>query len=89
MDHLICCRTTAGTEFADEVGTLRYLAVPENEPRHRPAHQIKLKPWIDAVTQMAETGINPVSGHPEGDVLFFVHGYNTTWARPTCCGVTG
>jgi esterase/lipase superfamily enzyme len=76
MDHLICCRTTSGVEFADEVGTLRYLAVPENDPRHRPAHQIKLKPWIEAVTQMAETGINSVSGHPEGDVLFFVHGYN-------------
>lgn len=76
MDFIVCCRSTKGADFADEVGTVRHLAVPENAGLHRPVHQLGLKAWLAQVTVVAETARNPVSGNPEGDVLFFVHGYN-------------
>jgi pimeloyl-ACP methyl ester carboxylesterase len=76
MDFIVCCRSTKGADFGDEVGTVRHLAVPENAQTHRPVHQLGLKAWIKDVTQEAESARNPVSGNPEGDVLFFVHGYN-------------
>lgn len=76
MDFIICCRSLAGAAFAEDVGSVRYLAVPPGDTRHTVSHQMTLKPWIGLVTEQAETGINVVSGNPEGDVLFFVHGYN-------------
>ncbi len=76
MDFIVCCRSTKGADFGDEVGTVRHLAVPENAGTHRPVHQLGLKSWMKEVTEESETSRNADSGNPEGDVLFFVHGYN-------------
>ncbi len=80
MDFIVCCRNTKGSEFSDEVGTVRHLAIPEDARPHRPVHQLGLKTWMNQVTAVAETSQNPTSGNPEGDVLFFVHGYNLSAA---------
>jgi esterase/lipase superfamily enzyme len=80
MDFIVCCRSTKGADFGDDVGPVLHLAVPKTEKTHRPVHQLGLKTWINDVTAVAETGRNAVSGNPEGDVLFFVHGYNMSAA---------
>lgn len=67
MDLIVCCRSTRGADFGDDVGTARHLAVPKTEQPHRPVHQLGLKAWIADVTAVAETSRDPVSGNPVGN----------------------
>ncbi|PJE31752.1 Alpha/beta hydrolase of unknown function [Pseudooceanicola antarcticus] len=74
MDYVFCVRGLSGGGFSDEPGGSRFLAVPENQ-QPVPDHKIKKKAWIEAVIQESRHG--PQDELPRGDILMYVHGFNT------------
>ena len=77
-DYVMVARNTSGDGFGDEPAKSKYLLVPDNAKQGAPAHAIKTKDWLDGV--MAEAmpdEANPTPGQ-NGDILFFVHGFNNS-----------
>jgi hypothetical protein len=68
----ITVRSIAGNQFADGLGSIRYLAVPEGQTP-TPAHAIGLRAWMG---QVMATFPRDASNRITGNALFFVHGYN-------------
>ena len=78
--HIICVRSVStkngSKSFGSEPGATRFLKVPNNAPPHPEDHRIGKAEWVSEVLENAETGTNPETGKPIGDILVFVHGYN-------------
>ena len=68
----ITVRSVSGNQFGDNLGAIRYLAVPDGATPV-PSHAIGRKSWI---TQVMATFARDVKGVVTGNVLFFVHGFN-------------
>jgi esterase/lipase superfamily enzyme len=68
----ITVRSISGNQFGDNIGAIRYLAVPEGETP-APSHAIGLRAWL---AQVMATFAHDGNGVITGNVLFFVHGFN-------------
>jgi len=70
---ILSTRSKANDAFGQDVGPVTYLQVPDNVDDPLPSQNLNsAKQWMTAILQQAD---------PEGkalDVVFFVHGYNTT-----------
>jgi len=75
MDYVFCVRSRRGQEFGNEPGGSHFLEVPENTSQLNTDHKITKTAWVKKVTAEAESGV--VNGMPSGDILFYVHGFNT------------
>lgn len=75
MDYIFSVRSVRRGAFANEPGASHFLAVPEGVTTPTPDHAIRKTLWYDAVFNAARHG--PQDDAPRGDVLFYVHGYNT------------
>lgn len=74
-DYVICVRNIKRGKFGTEPGPTRFLKVPPGELPHKD-HQTARTHWVEEVTTDAQTGIDPVTNEPTGDLLVFVHGFN-------------
>ena len=77
MDFVFCARNIRNGAFGTDPGPTRFLAVPETSTSHSPAHTVTRRTWFDAVLAEAKSGVNPATGHDTGDILIYVHGFNT------------
>lgn len=68
----ITVRSIAGDAFGTGLGAIRYLVAPDGEVP-RPSHSVGLRHWI---AQIMATFARDAAGNANGDILFFVHGYN-------------
>ncbi|WP_066017256.1 alpha/beta hydrolase [Endozoicomonas atrinae] len=72
-------------EFGAEPGATRYLEIPDGELPHPENHKLTKTNWLKSVVGRAEVGRyekeHPRAGFAYGDVLIFVHGYNTSMAE--------
>ena len=75
MDYVFSVRNISGGAFGTRVGGTSFLAVPPAAAQPVPAHRIGKRAWFDAV-QAAGTS-HRIDGAPAGDVVLYVHGYNT------------
>lgn len=75
MDYVFTSRRKQGTGFGDEPGPTRFLAVPEAAEDTRADHQITKSAWVAQVMAAAAPGTD--NAMTEGDVLLYVHGFNT------------
>ena len=80
MSSFVLCvrdRVSGEDEFSGGFGAVSYLQIPDNENVPRPSHKTGgVKPWLDAIVREATpSGAIPGS---ELDIVFFVHGYNTS-----------
>jgi pimeloyl-ACP methyl ester carboxylesterase len=70
-----------GANFTDEPGPIRYLKVPDGVVTYNGSHAIRSpSEWATEIRGLADGDQNPNSISPQGDVLFFVHGYNNSIA---------
>ncbi len=77
-NFLMCTRAVSKNVFTDEPGPTRYLIVPDGEVPS-PAHEVaKLETWVKALRKAATWGKDERVGGPRGDILVFIHGYNTS-----------
>jgi esterase/lipase superfamily enzyme len=79
-DFILCTRKLRRGEFIAEPGPARYLrtragATPE------PGDSIPRKTWLDDIIAAAHTHQDPHTGENCGDILVFVHGFNTSSAE--------
>lgn len=72
-DFVLSARNVRAGEFGSEPGPVKYLVVPDGESP-QPGHAIGKAEWFKAVRAAAEDP-NDVR---QGNVTFFVHGYNNT-----------
>jgi pimeloyl-ACP methyl ester carboxylesterase len=72
----ITVRSISGNQFGGNIGAIRYLAVPNGETP-APSHAIGLRAWL---AQVMATFTHHENGVITGNVLFFVHGFNTAIA---------
>ena len=68
----ITVRSVSGNQFGNDLGAIRYLAVPDETPPNL-SHTISLKAWV---TQVMATLPRDGNGSVSGSILFFVHGFN-------------
>jgi len=73
----ITVRSISGDDFGNSLGAIRYLAVPDGEAP-KPSHRLNLKPWLAEI--MATFPPPDNDGNIDGNLLFFVHGFNVTIA---------
>jgi pimeloyl-ACP methyl ester carboxylesterase len=76
MDYIFAARNVSGQAFGSNPGTTKFLEIPAAATVHRPAMAIPRTDWIRKVIEIARTGEDP-QGRPRGDVLIYVHGFNT------------
>ncbi len=80
-DYVICVRNTRkdvnGRKFGNEPGPTLFLEVPERRYPN-PSQAISRRKWVDKVLEEAQTGINDYTNKPTGDVLVFIHGFNSS-----------
>lgn len=73
MEYFFTARRRSGDEYTDKMGTVRYLAVPENASHITPSHEVgNSATWFNQVQH--ESGVTDTK---MGNVVFFVHGFNT------------
>jgi len=76
-DYLITTRKLRRGAFAAEPGPTRFLKVDAHDSPE-PDQAIKRKLWLEEVLSLAHTHQDPRTGDDCGDIVVFVHGYNTT-----------
>jgi esterase/lipase superfamily enzyme len=76
-EYLITARKLKRGNFSAEPGPTRFLKSADDEVPE-PSHAIRRKLWIEEVMALALTHQDPRTGEDCGDVLVFVHGYNTS-----------
>ena len=79
MDYVFCARNTQAGSFGTDPGPTKYLEIPPSHTQPSPTHAVQRRGWFDRVTAEAEVRRNP-HGQPVGDVLIYVHGFNTSQA---------
>ncbi len=77
MDYLFCARNTSAGAFGSEPGPTKYLEIAENAAGVSPANAIPRRAWFDKVVAEAEVRKDPATGRAIGDILIYVHGFNT------------
>ncbi|MBF9059281.1 alpha/beta hydrolase [Rhodobacterales bacterium HKCCSP123] len=75
MDYVFSVRSVSKGAFTNEPGATHFLAVPDGADAPRPEHAMRKTLWYDAVFNASRHG--PQDDAPRGDILFYVHGYNT------------
>ncbi len=75
MDYIYCVRSVRDGAFTAEPGANYFLKIPSNVKHPKPTHQINKDTWIKAV--MAEARHGPQDDAPVGDIVVYVHGFNT------------
>ena len=80
-DYVVCVRnkkTVAGEKvFGNEPGPTLFLRVP-GDAYPRPSQAIARSAWVAEVLSQAATGVNGMTAKPTGDILVFIHGYNSS-----------
>ncbi len=76
-DYLISTRKARRGAFVAAPGPTRFLAVPTGKLPH-PDHSVPRKAWVTEVLAEAHTYQDPHTDEDCGDVVVFVHGYNTS-----------
>lgn len=80
-DYVICARNTRTVDgrkvFGEEPGPTKFLEVPDAQDPD-PSHAIARTEWVGKVMALAETGTNPQTKRPIGDILVFIHGFNNS-----------
>lgn len=76
MDYVFTARSVSDGAFGIKPGPTKFLRVPPGKKTHTPDMAIRQRDWFDAVTAEAETGRDPATGQPVGDVLIYIHGFN-------------
>ncbi len=74
-DYVYCVRSVRDGKFIPEPGANYWLKVPANTKTPTPNHRIDKDKWIKAV--MAEARHGPQDDGPVGDIVIYVHGFNT------------
>ena len=86
MDYVFTARRVRQSRFDDEPGSTYFLAVPDAEGDISPDQRVGVAggkmpdKWADAVMAEARSGVNPRTGQPKGDIVIYVHGFNTPTA---------
>ncbi len=81
MDYVLCTRALSKGQFTIEPGAARYLAVPPGATDLLPEHAATTKSWVESVLFDADPGKLSTKLEQHGEVLFFIHGFNTTTAQ--------
>lgn len=76
-DYIITARNVKRGEFGAEPGPTRFLRVPSNR-KPQPDHAIKRSEWLSDIMADGHTGQDSHTGDDCGEVVVFVHGYNTS-----------
>ncbi|MEM7301228.1 MAG: alpha/beta hydrolase [Pseudomonadota bacterium] len=80
-DYMITTRRVRRGRFDGEPGPTRYLKVPDGAGVPAPDHELRgrrgVARWISEVRDLADGQPGPASISICGDVLVYVHGYNT------------
>jgi esterase/lipase superfamily enzyme len=76
MDYVFVARNVSKGAFGSNPAKSKFLEVPPNAKVHTPVMEISRTDWIKKVVAIAETG-KTAQGKPEGDVLIYIHGFNT------------
>lgn len=80
-DHVICVRRIKNGVFDPEPsqpGLARLLTVPSDAADISTDHETQTKrAWTEAVIAEGKTGTSEHSGGPVGDIVVYVHGFNT------------
>ena len=76
-DYIITTRRVRRGALGAEPGPTRFLRVPANR-RPQPDHAIGRAEWVAAVLAAGRTGQDAHSGEDPGEIVVFVHGYNTS-----------
>lgn len=76
-DYIISTRNVRRGSFGSEPGPTRFLSVPSNQ-HPKPEHAIKRADWLKRVMTEGHTGQDHHSGDDCGEIVVFVHGYNTS-----------
>ncbi len=77
-EYLLVVRNIRKGNFGSEPGRTRFLKTPTNSKEPKISHAIAESTWRREVMKIAESGTNPETGKPCGDVLIFIHGYNNS-----------
>jgi esterase/lipase superfamily enzyme len=77
MDYIFCSRNTQAGAFGFDPGPTKYLEIPSAVARPSPAYAVPRRIWFDRVMAESEMRRN-AQGQPIGDVLIYVHGFNTS-----------
>jgi esterase/lipase superfamily enzyme len=76
MHYMLTARRRKGKAYGNEPGKTRFLRVPGQSREPKRSHECERDRWVREVLEASKNGASPGDAHPEGDVLFFVHGYN-------------
>jgi pimeloyl-ACP methyl ester carboxylesterase len=76
MDHVFTARAKRGDGFSASPGPVRFLAVPTGASVPQPAHQMRKADWFRDV-MAAAGGVSGGGIAKRGDVVIYVHGFNT------------
>ncbi len=78
MEYFFTARRRSGDKYTNEMGTIRYLSVPEDAPEISTDYEVGSSAnWFKDVQR--DSGHKPAtddSDAVEGNILFFVHGFN-------------
>ncbi len=75
MDYVFSVRSIRSGDFSSEPGATHFLAIPPADHDPKPHHAIRKTAWFDQVVQAARHGDQ--NDGPRGDILFYIHGFNT------------
>lgn len=80
MEHIICVRNIIKVEgknkFGNEPGDTTFLSTPD-DVEIDPSQSISRTKWVKAIIEDATHSTNEATGKPTGDILVFIHGYNS------------
>ncbi|MEM9776648.1 MAG: alpha/beta hydrolase [Chloroflexota bacterium] len=77
-NYIISTRRIERGEFISEPGGSTFLRFPKNKKSFSPKDKINKGVWFKEVRAQSSPNVNPVTGKSCGDILVFVHGYNTS-----------
>ena len=76
-DYVLTARRTRNGQYSNDPGPTGYLFVPPGATP-APAHAVAAPLWTKQIRQAATWGVDARTGHPRGDILVFVHGFNNS-----------
>lgn len=81
-DYFISVRNVRRGAFGNDPGPTRFLEIPSTDTIPTPAHRIRESVWVERVKAEAEKNLEleASTGELEGNILFWVHGYNNSTA---------
>ena len=83
MDHIFTVRRVKKGAFTDEPGSTYFLKVPPGVNDISPDQKVGAvgagmpDSWAKEVMAAAKTGTNAANGAIQGDIVIYVHGFNT------------